>query len=151
MALIDALRKEWAKFNERGWERFYIAVDLHDTILKSNYNGIANCFLPKAKEALQMLSVQPEVTLILFTSSHKTDIEKYLNLMIQNDIYFDYVNENPCEDNNALSCFDDKFYFNILIDDKAGFVESDWKVILDFFSDSNNFCLGGNFIKKQIK
>ena len=30
-------------------------------------------------------------------------------------------------------------------------VESDWKVILDFFSDSNNFCLGGNFIKKQIK
>ena len=49
-------------------------------------------------------------------------------------IKFDYINENPLEVNSELSDFSKKFYFNILLDDKAGFYpKEDWQIVLDFF------------------
>ena len=47
-------------------------------------------------------------------------------------IEFDYINENPeCKD-TALCSFAQKFFFDILLEDKAGFVgETDWIEIQD--------------------
>ena len=61
----------------------------------------------------------------------------------ENDIHFDYVNENP--EIHALSSdpkssdFSDKFYFNVGIDDKFGFdPENDWVDLYDFLTRNSH-------------
>jgi hypothetical protein len=65
--------------------------------------------------------------LILYTSSHRDSIDDILSWLKKQGIVFDYVNCNPeCED-NGLCCFRDKFYFDVMLEDKAGFNgDSDW-------------------------
>jgi hypothetical protein len=41
------------------------------------------------------------------------------------------VNENPFIENTATGNFDKKFYFSILVDDKAGFCPTEWPDVLD--------------------
>lgn len=133
MALIDALLKEWKKKTERKWDRFYVAIDLHDTIFRSNYNGLSVDVIPEAIPALKLLSKNPEICIILSTGSYAADIEKYIQHLNEHDINVDYVNENPEVPSNELSDFSKKYYFNLFFDDKAGFIDSDWKTVRDFF------------------
>ena len=117
---------------QRGWDTMYWAVDIHDTVLEGNYDQyeIPTTFLPFAKDTLQMLSRRKDCVLILYSCSHQWDINKYLNFFLDNGIHFKYVNSNPEVPDNKLSCFRDKFYFNILLEDKAGFDPySDWEDI----------------------
>ena len=86
---------------------------------------------------MKYLSKRSDICLILNTCSHPHEIEKYLEFFKARDIHFKYVNENPEVPNNALGCYDDKFYFNILLEDKAGFIESDWYVIYTFFKQTD--------------
>jgi hypothetical protein len=50
--------------------------------------------------------------------------------LLQHGIVIDYVNENPeCVD-TKLATFTDKFYFNVILDDKAGFEgDTDWALV----------------------
>lgn len=67
---------------------------------------------------------------ILFTSSHKDAIDRQVSLLPHFGIWFKYINENPECPSTELCNFDSKFYFNILLDDKAGFVgDTDWLII----------------------
>lgn len=133
--LIDALERSIAHAKKKNWNKIYIAVDIHDVIVKGNYipNVLPTDFLYGAKDTLKYLSKRSDICLILNTCSHPHEIEKYLEFFKARDIHFKYVNENPEVPNNALGCYDDKFYFNILLEDKAGFIESDWYVIYTFF------------------
>jgi hypothetical protein len=67
----------------------------------------------------------------LWTSSHDDKIKEYLDVFERHDIHFDYINENPEVQNDDLSCFDKKLYFNIGIDDKFGFCaeNGDWDIV----------------------
>jgi len=47
-------------------------------------------------------------------------------------INFDFVNKNPSENNTSYADFSKKFYFNILLDDKAFFEPSDWVEISEW-------------------
>ena len=137
--LIDALRKEWKKKGDRGWELLYIVVDLHDTLVESHYDGLATKFYPEGIECLRGLSKREDVCLILWTSSYRRHIDEYLAILSDAGVNFDFFNENPNEENTKTGDFSRKFYFNILLDDKAGFVpEDDWKVVQDFFHDEGN-------------
>ena len=50
-------------------------------------------------------------------------------------VSFDFFNENPLCESTELCNFKDKFYFNVLIDDKAGFDgESGWIDVLHALS-----------------
>jgi hypothetical protein len=70
------------------------------------------------------------VKLILWTSSHRPVIDNALEFLRKKGIFFDYVNENPDIDNDKLCDFSDKFYFDVLLDDKAGFYPArDWPII----------------------
>lgn len=86
-----------AKIKERGWEKLYYAVDIHDTVIKANYcnKELPQEFFPLAKEVLQSLSNRDDAVLILFTCSHTADIAQYLTFFARHEIHFDYVNENP--------------------------------------------------------
>lgn len=113
----------------RNWDTIYWAVDVHDTCIVANYKAgeIPTEFFPHAKEVLQMISERKDCCLILYTCSYPKEIEKYLEFFKSHNINFKYVNKNPEAENTAFGHFEVKFYFNILLEDKAGFdAEEDW-------------------------
>lgn len=117
---------------EKGWEFISIAVDLHDTIVEGKHtlgnDGAA--YFPNALEVLKRLSQRNDIKLILWTSSHQEALVNEFVYFESLGISFDYVNENPACPTTTLSNFDKKFYFNILLDDKAGFEgKTDWFIV----------------------
>ncbi len=128
--------------HKRKWNKVTWAIDIHDVILGANYKAgdIPKNFLGDSKKVLQRLSKRADTTLVLFTCSHPHEIVEYLQFFKENDINFKYTNENLDCPNTAFGCFEKKFYFNILLEDKAGFdAETDWKEIneaLDVIEDA---------------
>ena len=130
------IKKTFDKMMQRKWNRIYWAVDVHETILEGNYHDDLPKFLPYAKEALQMISDRSDSCLILYSCLHFKDTLRYRALFEENGIFFEYVNANPEVQNTELANFSGKFYFNILIEDKAGFEpERDWIEIMDTLKD----------------
>ena len=74
-----------------------------------------------------------QISLILWTSTYKEIIDEYIEFFKANSIRFDYVNINTETKNTSLSCFDEKTYFNVGIDDKFGFdAETDWEILYNY-------------------
>ena len=113
-------------------------VDLHDTVLPSSYDSndtlatIYNFALP----ALMKLTERPEYKLILWTSSHDDYIYKLMPEFNKYGVIFDYVNENPECVTGDLVNLDSKFYFNVILDDKAGFDGTkDWFTLNNYLTE----------------
>ena len=120
--------------HQKNWPKTYWAFDIHGTILKPNYtrDEISREFYPNAKEVMQHLSKRDDIVRILYTCSYPIEIEQYIAYFKEHDIHFDYINQNPDVTDGGYGYYKDKFYFNVLMDDKAGFDgEGDWKLILD--------------------
>lgn len=133
---LKTLEKEYENAIRKNWDKFYIAIDLHDTIVYGNYNKnvLPTEFCPGAKETLCMLSKREDIILILYTCSWPKEIEKYLEFFKKHNIKFKYVNENPEVENEKLGYYTHKFYFNILLENKAGFdCDKDWQTVENFF------------------
>ena len=134
MSIQDTIYREFDKMNKRGWNKIYWAIDFHDTILPGMYtkDDGATEFYPDAIEALKILQERNDCVLILWTSSYEEYIKKHLDkLKDRYGIIFDYYNENPECPSDQLCDFSGKFYFNVLIDDKAGFnPEEHWKDVI---------------------
>ena len=131
---------------EKKWDKIYVLIDIHNTIFKPSYHNKETFeWFKEAKETLQLMTKCKEICLILWTSSHEDKIKEYLKVFEENEIHFDYVNENPEVKNDDLGNFDDKLYFNVGIDDKFGFIaDRDWrtvynKVKTDFFNKENKW------------
>ncbi|MBL0742009.1 hypothetical protein [Chryseolinea lacunae] len=124
-AIENSIRTAWAK----KWDKTYWAIDIHGTILKPNFSAteVSTEFYPDAIPVLQLLSKRKDVVRILYTCSYPHEIEIYLKHFAAHDIHFDYVNQNPEVSNGAYGYYKEKFYFNVLLEDKAGFdPASDW-------------------------
>ncbi|MBS1505677.1 MAG: hypothetical protein JSS79_03425 [Bacteroidetes bacterium] len=114
---------------ERGWSKTYWAFDIHGTLLKSNFrrDEISTEFYPGAIEVMQILSKRKDIVKILYTCSYPNEIVQYIELFKKHNIHFDYVNENPEVADGGYGYYQNKFYVNVLMDDKAGFDgETDW-------------------------
>lgn len=125
------IERSWKEAESRGWNRIYWFVDFHDTIAVADYGDPKKMrqFFPYAKESLQLLSKVDSICLVLWTCSHRDSISKMIEFLKENEIYFDYVNENPeCHSDRHVN-FTQKPYYNVLLDDKAGFEASDWEAI----------------------
>lgn len=134
--ILKAIEKAFRIMKERNYDTSYWAIDIHDTITESNYvvGEITTKFAPMAEEVLKYLSTRKDICLILYTCSYKKEIKKYQDFFKSKDINFQYVNKNPEAKSTGYGCFKDKFYFSVLLDDKAGFdKEKDWKLIKKFF------------------
>jgi hypothetical protein len=121
---------------ERGWEKTYWAFDIHGTILKPNYkrDEISREFYPHAIEVMQLLSKRTDIVKILYTCSYPHEIEQYIEYFAKHGIHFDHINKNPEVADGGYGYYNDKFYFNVLMDDKAGFDgETDWIEIKNLF------------------
>lgn len=112
----------------RNFNNLYIAVDVHGTIIDSDYYNNSVRFRDGAIDCLKYLSERTDIVLILYTSSYPEQIENYLKLFKENGINFKYANSNPDAVNTKYGCFfNGKFYFSLMIDDKAAIV--DWSTI----------------------
>ena len=133
MSIIKAIDNAYLKMNLRNWDTIYWAVDLHGVCLKSNYkNNRYEWINEQAKEALQLISRLPESNIILWSSVHHFEITQISVFFAKNNIQVAGFNQNLYEENTEVSCFDEKFYFSVLLDDKAGFdPDTDWQLIID--------------------
>jgi len=143
----DAIRKN----RERGHDTLYVAVDVHGTIFRPSRKTtmrfdkkskeMTECvglcglttdyeFYPFARQVLQRMSDNPKVKLILWTSA--MNVAELYDELKQADILVDNLNHNPDFQFNSYADFSSKFYFDILLDDKAGFdAETDWERLVD--------------------
>ncbi len=115
---------------ERGWDWIYVSIDLHGTLIKPYHHCIE--FYPHAIEVMRWFNSRDEFKTILWTSSYATEIESIEKALELKGARFDYVNENPIQPSSDRADFSKKFYFTILLDDKAGFEGAeDWGNIKD--------------------
>ena len=148
--LIKHIKNMYDYIKKKNWNKLYIAIDLHGTTIKPDYNRDTNemLFYPFAKETLQLLTKREDIVLIMYTSSYPDEISKYITILKNNDINFNYINCNPevSEEDGSFGYYQDKMYFNVLLEDKAAFVPSkDWEPIYNYFST-----LSEDVLKKTI-
>lgn len=126
------------RMKDRNWEKIYVLVDIHDTVFEACYHEKEeHKWYPFAKEALEIMSHVQQISLILWTSTYENVINDYVKYFKANGIEFDFINRNIETENTSLSCFDDKTYFNVGIDDKFGFeAETDWEIIYNYLIES---------------
>ena len=139
MGILRAIEISAKNKIERKWEKEFYFFDIHSTILYPNYKseGLTK-FYPYAKEALQILTKVPDITLIIYTCSKPEQITKYMEFFEANGIEFTYINENPevKTGEDGYGCYDSKPYISVLFEDKAGFNgEEDWLPILGYLKN----------------
>ncbi len=136
--IIRAMANSFIHAKQRNWAKTYWAFDIHGTMIKPNYksNEIATEFYPYAVEVMQALSKRTDIARILYTCSYPHEIVQYMEHFKAHGIHFDYVNSNPEVTDGGYGYYNDKFYFNVLFEDKAGFDgETDWLVIKNWMEE----------------
>lgn len=126
MSIVRAINRAYDVMAERNWDTIYYALDLHGTCLKANYENGGYEFLPGAREALQYLSRLEETCLIVWSSLHQAEVRPVFEFLYDNGIEPFHFNSNSEVRNTDTGCFDRKFYFSVILDDKAGFAPEDW-------------------------
>lgn len=120
---------------DRGWERIYFAIDIHDTIMPSTYSTeLSKDYYPFSVETLKLISERDDTKSILWTASHEKDCDIYLENFKSEGITFEFVNKNPEAENTPYGNYKDKLYANVILDDKSGFNPGDWFDLYLFFN-----------------
>lgn len=136
--LERAIRKAFAtaKRPDRNWKKIYVAVDLHGVVLLPNYENTSTEYYPLAREVMQTLTNRSDVVLIMYSCSKREEVQKYIEFFLKDGIKFDYIGHNPEVVETRFGDFTHKPYFNILLEDKAGFdPEIDWDIIKNTLSE----------------
>lgn len=131
MGIKTAVHRAYQNAKVRNWDKIYVAVDIHDSIAESNYKSSMPDVYPEAVRAIKYLNSLPEMVLILFSSCYEKDFDKYIKHFESHGMKFDYFNENPCIPNTTTGDFSKKFYYSVIVDDKAGFLSTDWIDLVD--------------------
>ena len=124
------IKQTFADYKTKGWDRIYVLVDVHNTITPAGQHDSFEFINPVCKEVLQWFSKRPEIKLILWTSSYPEETDRLTHWLLDNRIFVSYINANPEAKDTERAYFGEKFYYNIVIDDRAGFEPcSDWSAI----------------------
>lgn len=133
MSIKNAIRRAYEYNKKVGRNKIYIAVDIHDTLAVSNYSNEMPPIIPAALNAIREICKFPEIVLILFSSSY--DHSDYIDYFARYGLRFMYFNENPEVRDTKTGDFSKKFYYNVLLDDKAGFEVTDWLDVVDAITE----------------
>jgi hypothetical protein len=135
-SIINAIEKAFAVKQKRNWDLIYFFFDIHETILYPDYNNTdPKRFYKDADIVLQYLSTRNDVELGLYTCSYPEEIDNYITFFSEHNIKFHHVNENLKVGNTTYGYYEDKPYFNVLWEDKAGFnAEKDWTSLRKYFN-----------------
>ena len=131
--------------HSRGWDTLFWNIDVHGTIIVPNWSQEKlplDCY-PLALTALTRIqNFKPmKNVLILSTSSHPKEIGEYMLFFQKHGIEFDYINANPevSTDKGDFGYYEDKYYFNVMLEDKAGFdPHEDWSAIITLLEELEN-------------
>lgn len=130
MTILDTLHTQYENAKRRRWDRMYWAIDLHSTLILPTYDQMTAAdvrYYPHADDVMRVLSQRPDARLILYTCSWPAEIQEYQRRFVADGIRFDWVSENPEVGQTEYGDYSKKPYFNLLLDDKAGFdAGSDW-------------------------
>lgn len=135
--IINAIERAYKVMKERNWDTVYWAIDLHGVCLKSNYEqGGYSWINEDALEGLRAISARKESKIILWSSVYEDEKANIIEFFKQHGINVHGFNQNPYEQDTKVSSFLEKFYFSVLLDDKAGFdPDMDWREIIAFLND----------------
>jgi hypothetical protein len=139
--ITRAIENAFLHAKRKGWRKTYWAFDIHGTLVRPNHkkDEIATAFYHHVIEVMQIISKRQDIVRILYTCSYPHEIDQYLGYFAEHGIHFDYVNENPEVTDGGYGYYKDKFYFNVLFEDKAGFNgETDWLAVRQLLSEMNN-------------
>jgi hypothetical protein len=138
--ITKAIERAYRTARERNWDKVYWAIDLHGVCFPNNYTQNVYEFInEKAIEGLQAISNRKESIIILWSSAWGDQQQPIVDFFDKHDILVNYFNENPLVQSTYTGCFAKKFYFSILLDDKAGFDPStDWQVIIDHMKNQES-------------
>lgn len=136
--ILKWVKKMFAHANERKWFETYWGIDVHGTLSIPDYRKSNKeiDYYPFAKETLKLMSDRKDIILIMSTSSYPNEIKIYKEQLEKDGIIFNYINENPeiSSDKGSFGYYIDKYYFNVLFDDKSGFNPlRDWKFLYEYF------------------
>ncbi len=123
------IKKAYERRKNKGWPKLYICVDMHETVVTPTYTRLNEgaVLYPGAAEVLQRWTQQPHICLIMWSPLYDDARASLEAIMAANDIKFDYFNSNPENPSGDLCCFDKKWYFDIVLEDKGGFeADVDW-------------------------
>lgn len=134
-SVIYSFEKAFKTMQLRGWDKIFVFLDIHETMLYPDYNNTDPLkFYPHAEAVLQYLSTRKDISLGLLTCSYPEEITRYLKFFKEHDINFIHVNKNTEVKNTRYGYYEDKPYFNVLFEDKAGFnAEKDWIEMAEYF------------------
>ena len=125
------INKAFQKAEAKGYENIFWAIDLHETIFQGDYvpGSPGTIFHNDMIDAMQLINELSGI-IILWTSSRGSTIYKAMQRLRSMDITVHFQNDNPKVHPDSLCSFYPKFYFDILLDDKAGFdMQTDWTEI----------------------
>lgn len=127
-----AIKRAYQVMRERDWDTVYWAVDLHGTVLNSNYEKGGYEFISdEVRDSLQFLTSLSETSIILWSSLHEDEWNSVSRFFADNGIRVDAINSNPAVPNTETGNFESKFYFSVLVDDKAGFHPDEWALVVE--------------------
>lgn len=135
----NAIRHAYRQFEERQWDKIYVALDIHGTVADSDYHHVSQQLYNIASGPLSEISHLPEVDIILYSCCYPEYYQEYIKLFSRYHVNIAGFNANSAVENTKTGCFDSKFYFNVLIDDKAGFDPSMWPSVRDAFVTYRQF------------
>ena len=133
MDIGKAFEVAFNRKKEKNWEKIYVVVDIHDTILRASYeNEETYDYYPYAREALQLMTSRDDICMILWSGCYDEQMAMYRSHFAEEGIRFDYANENPEVGKTSFQNFEVKLYFNVGIDDRFGFeAETDWVKVIE--------------------
>lgn len=153
MGIKKAIKRAYEQLSEKNWNKIYWAIDMHGTCLKSNYksgnyeSGNFELINEDVINTLKLIQSLPESVLIMWTSAYTPDLVRLREFFELEGVSFDYSCENPKIRNTETGYFNKKFYFSILLDDKAGFdPDNDWRKIYNFLLKKKSLSLIHNII-----
>lgn len=131
--IVKQLIKSFDLIKKRGWEKIYIAVDIHETLMEPTWSDVrSHKFYPCAEDAMRLLAQRKDVCLILWTCSNEENTDMYMKEFNELGFNFMYANCNPEVTDTSYADYTSKFYVNVILDDKAGFLPEDWEAIYNY-------------------
>lgn len=80
--LVQQLEKSFAQLEKKKWDRIFVAVDIHETVMEPTWSDtLSSKFYPDAIDALKLMSERKDICLILWTSSNKENAQSYFDIL----------------------------------------------------------------------
>ena len=78
MDIGKAFEVAFKRKKEKNWEKIYVVVDIHDTILRACYeNEETYDYYPYAREALQLMTSRDDICMILWSGCYDEQMAMY--------------------------------------------------------------------------